>query len=107
MVFIRAHFDGTVIVPDEPVTLPPQTQVMILVDSDETASTSNLEKATREYYLGLASNESEDVAWGNGLAHDSSQAWDEEWPLCWKKSSRSAAKSGSLISPMILKPVQH
>lgn len=34
MVSIRAHFDGKVFVPDEPVALPPHAAVRLLVEQD-------------------------------------------------------------------------
>ena len=78
MVVIRAHFDGSVIVPDEPVKLSPQEQVVVLVDSATSAPAGDLEKATREYYQAESSHESDDDGWGQALARDSRQAWDQE-----------------------------
>jgi hypothetical protein len=79
MVVIRAHFDGSVIVPDEPVSLPPQAQVVVLTDSFGASSIDELEKATREYYCGLSGDEgaSDDDGWGEGLARDSHLAWED------------------------------
>lgn len=79
MVAIRAHFDGSVIVPDEPVSMRPQTQVVVLADLAGTASLEELENATREYYCGLADADGAlgDGGWGEGLAGDSHLAWEE------------------------------
>ena len=77
---IRAHFDGSVIVPDEPVSLAPQARVVVLVESAEAPSTGDLERATQEYYCGLAGAEGafDDDGWGEDVAHDSHKAWEEE-----------------------------
>lgn len=79
MTVIRAHFDGSVIVPDEPITLPPQSKVMILLDSSTPATAAELETQTREYYQGESHDELDD-AWGEGVARGNVQAWDEKLP---------------------------
>jgi len=73
---ILAHFDGSVIIPDEPITLRPMDQVLILLDSASPAALAGLEAATRAYYQ--SQGETEAVEWGRGLAADSSCAWEEE-----------------------------
>jgi hypothetical protein len=79
MVAIRAHFDGQVIIPDEPVNLPADAQVVVLVDADGASSPIDLDRATREYYLGQsAADRAEDAAWGDALARDSGRAWEHE-----------------------------
>jgi hypothetical protein len=78
VVVIRAHFDGSVIVPDEPVTLPPQSKVVVLVDSAGPPSGGDLEEATRQYYQGRSPDEVDDDGWGQGLASDSRRAWDQK-----------------------------
>lgn len=77
MVAIRAHFDGSVIVPDEPVNLPPQSQVVILLDGASSIAAADLERATQKYYQESASD-SEDSSWAQGAEADSRTAWDEE-----------------------------
>jgi len=78
MVGIRAHFDGSVIVPDEPVPLPPQAQVVVLADLAGGTASDDLERATQDYYRDLAETEGADEdSWGEGLARDSHHAWEE------------------------------
>ncbi len=74
---IRAHFDGSVIVPDEPITVPPQSQVVVLIDSAAGSAVARLESETRQYYESLEVDP-EDEGWGVGVARDSQKAWDEE-----------------------------
>ncbi len=76
---IRAHFDGRVIVPDEPVDVSPQAKVVVLLESEEGTSAVQLEQAVREYYQGQeAAERNEDLQWGEALARDSREAWDKE-----------------------------
>jgi hypothetical protein len=76
---IRAHFDGTSIVPDEPLDVSPQARLFVLVDSNDGAATQQLNSATREYYKGQPTQDADDDRqWGRGLAPDSHKAWDED-----------------------------
>jgi hypothetical protein len=78
MVALRAHFDGRVIVPDEPVHLALDAQVVVLVDADASAPSPSLEDATRDYYLSQSPQErQEDEHWGSVL-HGGQNAWDQE-----------------------------
>lgn len=65
---IRAQFDGSVVVPDEPLAASPHTPVVVLFDSTNGKSTSDLEAATRQYYEALASQDSEDDSWGQAVS---------------------------------------
>lgn len=75
---IRAHFDGSVVVPDEPVSASPQTPVVVLIESANSNSTDDLAAATREYYESQGSPDVEDDSWGRSVAGDSRNAWDQE-----------------------------
>jgi len=77
MVVIRAHVEGGVIVPDEPVALTPQSQVVVLLDTDNPAAFAELERQTREYYQALGADK-DDQDWGRAVAPESKSAWDEE-----------------------------
>lgn len=76
MIGIRAHFDGSVVVPDEPLEASPQTQVVVLLESSNGNSASELEAATREYYENQAPPDAEDDSWGEAVARDSRNAWE-------------------------------
>jgi hypothetical protein len=77
MKVIRAHFDGKFVVPDEPMKLAPQSEVMILIDQDDQENDTALAEATRRYYEEqFAEDRAEDEAWGKGLARDSHKAWE-------------------------------
>jgi hypothetical protein len=75
MVAIRAHFDGTVIVPDEPVPVLHQTDMVVLINSPDSAAVNLLEQATRQYYQ-ASGDDTDDDEWGRGLAPDSQNAWE-------------------------------
>ena len=73
---IRAHFDGRVIVPDEPLDLPPQSEVTVLIEM-ETEDDAKVVEETRKYYESLSAEEkAEDEAWGKGMEKDAGSAWE-------------------------------
>lgn len=74
MVGIRAHFDGSVAVPDEPVAIRSQTPVVILAEGVAAQLSAELERQTREYY----ESGDDDDDWGRGVEGDLPRSWDEE-----------------------------
>jgi len=73
---IRAHFDGRVIVPDEPLDLPPQSEVTVLIEQ-ETEDEAKIAEETRKYYQSLTEEEkAEDAEWGQGVAKRLPNAWE-------------------------------
>jgi|GEM_PF-6047699 len=78
MIGIRGHFDGKVIVLDEPVDLPPQAEVIVLANAENKAVADQLEAETREYYqTQTAEDAAEDEDWARAFqAHP--QVWNEE-----------------------------
>ncbi len=78
MMSIRAHFDGRVIVPDEPVTIARNANLLVWVES-EPASKAAIDQAIQNYYLGMSSVEQRaDDAWESLRPADQKQAWDED-----------------------------
>ena len=78
MTTIRAHFDGHVIIPDEPVNLAPDSKVTVLLDSDQAESIdTELECQLREYYQNQSNDErAEDDSWGKMTSRGAGQAWE-------------------------------
>jgi len=77
MKVVRAHFDGKFVVPDEPVKLAPQSEVMILIDQEDPAGELALAEATRRYYEGQSADDcAEDEAWAKGVESDIKSAWE-------------------------------
>ena len=73
---IRAVFDGKVFVPQEPVSLPAQSEALVLVDNPDPAAQASLDRAIREYYE--SGPDAEDEAWARATASESHRAWDED-----------------------------
>jgi hypothetical protein len=73
---IRAIFDGKSFVPKQPVSLPPQSEALIIIDGSDPVAQDRLDQAVRAYYQ--AGPEADDEAWGKATAPDSHKAWDED-----------------------------
>ena len=76
MTAIRAIFDGKAFIPRQPVSLPPQSEALVLVDATNRVAQESLDQAVREYYQ--AGEDAEDLEWGNATAPQSQRAWDED-----------------------------
>ena len=72
---IRAHFDGRVIVPDEPLELPADSKVTVLIQTPE--EDARIADETKKYYQSLTEEEkAEDAEWGRGVAKRLPNAWE-------------------------------
>ena len=79
MAAIRAHFDGKVIVPDEPIDLAPDSPVYVWFAQDAQRARDDYARSVREYYQSQSPEDrADDDAWGEGLSRDFGQAWDAE-----------------------------
>jgi hypothetical protein len=76
MTAIRAVFDGKAFIPQQPVSLPDQSEALVLVDDADPAAQQQLDQAVREYYQ--SGGDAEEEAWGRAVACDSHRAWDED-----------------------------
>jgi hypothetical protein len=77
MTAIRVIFDGKTFVPQQPVSLPDQSEALVIVEQNDPAAHDALDAAVRAYYQQSASD-AEDDAWGNATAKQSHRAWDED-----------------------------
>ena len=77
MTAIRVIFDGKTFVPQQPVSLPDQSEALVIIDQNDSAAQAALDAAVRAYYQQGASD-AEDDAWGNATAKQSHRAWDED-----------------------------
>lgn len=77
MTAIRVVFDGKAFIPQQPVSLPPQSEGLVIVEQEDPAAQQQLDDAVRAYYKKDA-NDADDEAWGNATAPLSHRAWDEE-----------------------------
>lgn len=77
MAAIRAIFDGKSFVPKEPVSLPADSEAIVLVDGviDPIAQQA-LDQAVQEYYQ--RGDDADDEGWRRGTEPQSERAWDED-----------------------------
>lgn len=76
MTAIRVVFDGKAFIPQQPVSLPPQSEGLVIVEQEDFAAQQQLDDAVRAYYKDA--NDADDEAWGKATAPLSHRAWDEE-----------------------------
>ena len=76
MTAIRVIFDGKAFVPQQPVSLPQDSEAVVLIEQSDPAAQAQLDAAVRAYYQGGA--DAEDNAWGDAVAPQSGRAWDED-----------------------------
>lgn len=79
MVAIRVIFDGKAFQPQQPVSLPAQSNATVLVDETDDAAQQQLDAAVREYYRGVPGGaDADDDAWAKAALRQSHEAWDED-----------------------------
>ena len=80
MTAIRVIFDGKAFVPQQPVSLPAQSEALVIVEQGDRAEQDKLDAAVRAYYQDSkqASSDAEDDAWAKATAPQSHRAWDED-----------------------------
>jgi hypothetical protein len=76
MTAIRVIFDGKAFVPQQPVSLPRDSEAVVLIEQSDPAAQAQLDAAVRAYYQRGA--DAEDDAWGGAVAPQSRRAWDED-----------------------------
>lgn len=76
MTAIRVIFDGKAFIPQQPVSLPVESEALVLIDGADAAEREQLAEAVRSYYLGGA--DADDEAWARAVASESHRAWDED-----------------------------
>jgi hypothetical protein len=65
MTAIRVIFDGKAFIPQQPVSLPSQSEALLLVDHADPLAQANLDTAVRDYYQHIKGQDAEDAAWAN------------------------------------------
>lgn len=76
MTAIRAIFDGKAFIPQQPVSLPSQSEALVFVESTDAVALEKLDQEVRAYYQ--AGVDTEDESWGSAAASESQRAWDED-----------------------------
>ena len=76
---IRVIFDGKSFVPQQPVSLPAQSEALVIAAQDDPSARAQLDASVRAYYEGVHGNsDAEDDAWGKAVSPLSHRAWDED-----------------------------
>ena len=79
MTAIRVIFDGKSFVPQQPVSLPPQSEALVIAGDTDRAAQDQLDAAVRAYYQsGPGGGDAEDDAWAGATSPQSHRAWDED-----------------------------
>jgi hypothetical protein len=79
MTIIRVIFDGKAFVPQQPLSLAPQSEVVVTLKETDSLVQDQLDAAIREYYqAGLKSSDLDDDAWAKATTPQSRSAWDED-----------------------------
>ena len=79
MTAIRVIFDGKSFVPQQPVSLPPQSEALVLIEQgSDPAARQALDDAVRAYYQQSPTADADDDAWGRATTPDSQRAWNED-----------------------------
>jgi hypothetical protein len=80
MTAIRVIFDGKTFIPQQPVSLPDQSEAMVLIDQIDASAQAQLDAGVRAYYQSTRDqgNDADDIAWGDVTARSSHKAWDED-----------------------------
>lgn len=76
MTAIRVIYDGKAFVPQQPVSLPAQSEALVIVEQADPAAQAQIDAAVRAYYQG--GGDGDDDAWGRATAPESHRAWDED-----------------------------
>jgi hypothetical protein len=76
MTAIHVIFDGKHFVPKEPVSLPADSEAVVIVTRDDDAARAKLDAEVRAYYQ--SASDAADDAWARAVAPKSISAWDED-----------------------------
>jgi len=76
MTAIRVIFDGKTFIPQQPVSLPDQSEALVIVEQNDPSARAQLDAAIRAYYENKP--DSDDESWGAATSAQSQRAWDED-----------------------------
>jgi hypothetical protein len=78
MTAIRVIFDGKTFLPQQPVSLAPQSEALVIAEGDDPSAQAQLDAAIRAYYTSQGPSDADDDAWGKATSPQSHRAWDED-----------------------------
>jgi hypothetical protein len=73
---IRVIFDGKAFSPQQPVSLPNQSEALVIIDQSDPSAQAQLDAAVREYYR--SAEDGDDEAWTKAVSPQSQRAWEED-----------------------------
>ena len=76
MTAIRVIFDGKAFIPQQPVSLPDQSEALVIVEQNDPSADALLDTAIRAYYQNKS--DADDDAWAAATTPQSHKAWDED-----------------------------
>ena len=74
---IRVIFDGKTFVPQQPVSLPNDSEALVIIEQNDPTAQASLDAEVRAYYQKNASD-GDDDAWAQVTSKESHRAWDED-----------------------------
>ncbi len=76
MTAIRVIFDGKAFIPQEPVSLPDQSEALVIVQQNDPSDEAQLDAAIRAYFQ--YKPDADDDAWSAATTPQSHRAWSED-----------------------------
>jgi hypothetical protein len=76
MTAIRVIFDGKAFIPQQSVSLPEQSEALVIVDQNDPLTRAELDTSIRAYYEN--GTDADDDAWGAATSPKSHLAWDAD-----------------------------
>jgi len=76
MTAIRVIFDGKAFIPQQSVSLPDQSEALVLVEQNDPEAGAQLDADIRAYYENAT--DADDDAWAAATLPQSPRAWDED-----------------------------
>ena len=73
---IRVIFDGKAFIPQQAVSLPDQSEAMVLIEQNDPQADVQLDADIRAYYENTT--DADDDEWASTTSPRSNRAWDEE-----------------------------
>ena len=75
---IRVIFDGKSFIPQQPVSIPADSEAMVIVDQVDVSAQARLDAEIRAYYENEPAGDTDDAAWAHIVSPQSNRAWDED-----------------------------
>lgn len=79
MTAIRVIFDGKTFIPQQTVSLPAQSEALVIVEQNDPLARARIDADVRAYYEAVqGGSDADDDAWGGATSPQSHRAWEED-----------------------------